>query len=229
MNSKSFSSPISVVFHPTPSPPRGESLPRTRSGGRGEGPSSPSSLRMAAIFATLFVPVLLTACTRPDPLASLSCSPESNTPPPVPSSAYHTDSIPELKAKADAGDLAAARVMGERYEYGDGIGVDIDKAVKWYERGAIVKPPALSIFMPGYGKIPASFLTVNGQLSSAGDILAIAHLAFLYRTGEGIQADPVKANVLSSCVLTRAASSLAKTGMVQAKRTELDQRNLNRG
>jgi TPR repeat protein len=175
------------------------------------------SLRIVSLCAPLLTPILLTTCAHPDLTASLSCPPDPNAAPPISSSTYQANSIPELKDKAGAGDLAAARVFGERYEHGNGVGTDIDKAVQCYQRAAIVLPETRIVIAPAVGESPSYVIPISAGLSTPGDALALSRLAALYRQGRGVPFDCVQANKLSYCASTPGASPI----------DEVTERNLN--
>ncbi len=75
--------------------------------------------------------------------------------------------VDDTKA-ATSGDRKAMYVLGCRYEYGDGTGKDLTKAMAWY-----------------------------GKSADAGSIQGMNRLGEMYRDGDGISKDNDKASVLS--------------------------------
>lgn len=153
--------------------------------------------------ATLLLPLLLAGC-QPDYTAQLSC--DGPAQPATPSSAYAGSTIADLEAKASTGDLAAARVLGERYEHGTGVPVDLGKAASWYQRAAIIPPGTLPVWMPGYGSVPGHLIPITAGDSKPGDAIALAELGALYGTGLGVARDASKARRLEICAATRGAT-----------------------
>lgn len=160
--------------------------------------------RDAAVQASLFLPLLLGGCHAAVPADYLSC--EGPIRPAAPSSAYAGRSIAELESLASNGDLAAARVLGERYQRGEGVSVDMKQAVRWYEQAAIIPPRNVPVFIPSFGKTPPTVTQVAAGPATPGDPLALTELGALYAKGEGVPQDPVRAQQLESCAASRGAS-----------------------
>jgi hypothetical protein len=157
----------------------------------------------------LLVPFVATACAHPDLAAILACPPDQAENPPLSSSVYHDDSIADLKTLASDGDLAAARVIGERYETGDGVAADIKEAIGWYQRAAF-KPPAITtVYMPGYGKTPGSTIPITVGPATPGDLVAMAHLAHLYLIGRGLPEDDARGQRLLACAAAHGVATNA--------------------
>jgi hypothetical protein len=137
---------------------------------------------------------LLSACARPDLADSFVCQPNSAAAPAIPSLAYSGRTSGDLRTAADHGDLAAARVLGERYERGEGGEPDIKQAVQWYETAAFIPPYTLPVYMPGYGKVPPTVMQITSGRASQGDPVAMARLGELYRTGLGVPLNSARGN-----------------------------------
>jgi TPR repeat protein len=139
---------------------------------------------------------LIGGCTHLAP--ALACGPAA---PAVPSATYQDKSIDDLKSLA-SNDQAAARVVGERYQHGEGVGPDIKQAADWYQRAASMAPTTMHVYMPGYGKVPGTILTVP-EPSSAGDAIAMAHLGWLYIEGDALPFDEARGRELLACAAAR--------------------------
>jgi hypothetical protein len=150
----------------------------------------------AILPVALLLPLLLGGC-QPDYAASLVCNGPARAV--TPSAAYAGRTLAELETLAGDGDLAAARVLGERYQRGDGVPVDLKQAVRWYERAAIVPPTTIPVFMPGYGKTPATVFPVTAGPATAGDPVALAELGWLYIDGTVLPFDETRGRELISC------------------------------
>lgn len=68
--------------------------------------------------------------------------------------------IAALQAKAEKGDAAAQRMLGEKYEHGDGVPQNAEKAAEWYRKAGL-----------------------------QGDGVAALNLGVLYWTGDGVPQD----------------------------------------
>jgi hypothetical protein len=123
----------------------------------------------------------------------------------TPSLAYRADSLIDLQSMASAGDRVAARVLGERYQYGDGVPADLKQAASWYERAAFVSPTTSFVYMPGFGKTQGSVIPVTAGQTGPGDPVALNRLGMLYRKGLGVRPDPARAETLLSCTRARGA------------------------
>lgn len=135
----------------------------------------------------------------------LACLSPSVAMAPVPSSAYAAVSLQELESLARSGDrnrlsLAAARVLGERFEHGDNVPRDLNKALAWYRAAALILPDVHFIYMPGFGSVPGSVIAIGGAgPAMPGDPIAMQHFGELYRTGSGVPVNLDRANILLSC------------------------------
>jgi len=144
---------------------------------------------------------MLSGCAQSILTPPLACGPAA---PPVPSAAYQDKSLEDLKSLASK-DQAAARVVGERYQHGEGVGPDMKQAVDWYQRAASTAPTTMPVYMPGYGKVPGTVLIVPGP-SSPGDAIAMAHLGPLYIDGNAVPRDVAHGQALLACAAGRGAS-----------------------
>jgi TPR repeat protein len=165
--------------------------------------------RGLVLFAALFS----TGCAAPDLSASLVCSSEEAKNPPLSSAIYRDDSIGDLKSLASAGDLAAARVIGERYEAGDGVPPNIQQAVLWYRQAAIKPPITTTVYMPGYGKTPGATLPITIGPATPGDLIAMADLGRLYLNGQGVPVDRARGDQLLACAAKNSISSGARLSL----------------
>jgi TPR repeat protein len=154
----------------------------------------------AILAAALLLPLLLAGC-HPDYSGALAC--EGPARPVTASSAYAGRTIAELEALAGDGDLAAARVLGERYQHGEGVSVDLKQAVRWYEQAAIIPPPTMMVYMPGYGHVAGTVLPVTAGPATPGDPVAMAHLGWLYVDGAFLPFDEDRGRELLSCAELR--------------------------
>jgi DNA-binding beta-propeller fold protein YncE len=93
---------------------------------------------------------------------------------------WFNDKIPELLGKLSSSVYrnATARVMGERYEHGEGTARDPAKAVEWYRKAALVEKDGSVI---------------------PGDAFAMHRLGEMYRDGVGMARDEKRADVLLKC------------------------------
>ncbi|TWB13971.1 hypothetical protein FBZ89_11822 [Nitrospirillum amazonense] len=133
-----------------------------------------------------------------DPLLTMAC-PAAGGPVP-PSKAYDDLDARALEAKADHGDLAAARVLGERYRAGVDVAVDPVKALAWTRRAAVVEHTTTQFIMaPAVGKQPGYTVPVNQTALSGGDPLALIELGMLYAQGQGVPRSDTIAAALTLC------------------------------
>ncbi len=95
--------------------------------------------------------------------------------------------------------MAAARVIGERYETGDGVSPDIAKAIGWYQQAAFRPPVMTTVYMPGYGKTPGATIPITVGPARPGDPVAMAHLGRLYLSGRGVPVDAARGDRLLAC------------------------------
>jgi hypothetical protein len=140
--------------------------------------------------------LFLTGCQR-DYSGALAC--DGPIAAPAPSALYRDKSIGDLETLASAGDLVAARVLGERYEQGDGVASDMKEAVRWYRQAAFIPPTTTFVAAPAVGGRTGFVVPVTAGLARPGDSVAMADLGRLYEVGKGVGRDTVRAEALSSC------------------------------
>jgi TPR repeat protein len=157
-------------------------------------------IRAAALAAVMSV--LLSACAHSGLAPAVACEPDPSGKPPTASSVYREKSIDDLKSLASSGDLAAARVIGERYEHGEGIVADPKEAAAWYQRAAFTPPTTMPVYMPGYGKTSGTVLAIPGP-TRAGDPVAMAHLGWLYINGDALPFDESRGREFLACAAAR--------------------------
>lgn len=142
--------------------------------------------------------LLLVGC-RPDYSRALACEWPATPAPVTPSSAYAGRTIAELESLAAEGDLAAARVLGERYEQGDGVAPDLKEAVRWYRQAAFVPPTTTSLAAPAVGGRAGFVVGVTAGPARPGDPIAMAALGRFYANRLGVDQDKTRAEILTSC------------------------------
>lgn len=110
------------------------------------------------------------------------------------------EQLEEQARLRDAKGLAAARVLGERYENGIGVRRDPKKAATWYRIAALIQPEIHFVYSPGVGKVPGTVIPVGAAGPvTPGDPIAMRLLGEMYRRGSGIPADNGRADVLIAC------------------------------
>ena len=126
------------------------------------------------------------------------CATPRQPAPVVSSTTYDGVSVEALKTmvRHEDGtvDLAAGRVLGERYDKGQDVPADIRQALVWYRFAATVR--ANTTFV--YGGSPGTLLPVTGS-STPGDPVAIHRLGELYLDGIGVEADFDRGEWLLAC------------------------------
>ncbi len=123
--------------------------------------------------------------------------------------------VEQLRGMAESGDPAAMTALGQRYQTGDGVTLDLDKAIDWYRRGAAADD-ALGQYYLGQmylnggiqpadpGRAAELFL----RAAAHGHAGAQASLARLYERGDGVPQDYRRA----SQFYTLAAMNVAEDG-----------------
>jgi TPR repeat protein len=167
---------------------------------------------LGAAGLTVVAPLLLSACAHSGPAPTAACTPDPSGQPPVASAVYQDRTIDELKSLASDGDRAAARVVGERYQRGIGVASDMKMAADWYQRAAFTGPSTMKVYMPGYGKVSGTTLTVPGP-SLPGDPIAMAHLGWLYIDGDALPFDELRGRELLACAAARGANANNKSAL----------------
>ena len=119
---------------------------------------------------------------------------------PVPSIVF--DRVPNevLMEQAHGGNSAAARVLAERYERGDGMPADPARAAVWYRSAAIVSSEVRYVRVPGLGE-EGSMVPIGGSNPpTPGDPIALHRLADMYRHGSTAMPMNIRrANALETC------------------------------
>jgi WD40 repeat protein len=101
----------------------------------------------------------------------------------------------------------AARILAARYESGQGVTKDLEKAAQIYRQAAFVFPALTTVYSPGFGNVPGSTITVGGDGPlRVKDIPALQRLGEMYRDGIGIDQDSRQAKVLLDCAAKLAAA-----------------------
>jgi len=118
---------------------------------------------------------------------------------PMPSILFDRVSSEALMEEALSGSSAAARVLAERYERGEGVPADAAKAALWYRSAAIVVPEVRYVRVQGLGE-EGSMVPIGGSNPpTPGDPIALRRLAEMYRQGTGLPRNIGHANVLNGC------------------------------
>jgi TPR repeat protein len=113
------------------------------------------------------------------------------------------ESVSELRARAEAGELRAAFELAHRLDYGRDIGQDREEAAKWYlvaaEGGIAEAQNSLgSLYQAGDG-VPQDFsqaLSWYQRAAEQNHSEALNNLAYLYDEGKGTAEDNLRAIVL---------------------------------
>jgi len=105
-------------------------------------------------------------------------------------------SIAELERRAEAGDGAAANLLGDHYREGDIVSQDLNLAFRWYNRGAELGDREAqnnlgTLFLDGIGCKPDKPQAIHWYRKSAeqGQPIAQYNLAKRYLHGDGIDQD----------------------------------------
>jgi TPR repeat protein len=114
--------------------------------------------------------------------------------------ATRADSIAELERRTEAGDGAAASLLGDRYSEGDAVSQDFNPAFRCYSRGADLGDREAQnnlglMFLNGLGCERDPARAIDWYRKSAEQGLAIAqyNLAKRYYGGDGIDQDYAEA------------------------------------
>ncbi len=105
-------------------------------------------------------------------------------------------SVEQLRGMAESGDPAAMTALGQRYQTGDGVILDLDKAIDWYRRGAAADDP-LSQYYLGQMYLNGGIQPADSGRAAELFMRAAAHghagaqasLARLYERGDGVPQD----------------------------------------
>ena len=114
-----------------------------------------------------------------------------------------TDSIEELKKRADAGDAEAMFKLGLMYAKGEGVTLDIDKAREWWEKAADAGH-AVAMFNLGVMYYKGIGVPVDKKearkwwkkATDTGDTGAMLNLGWMYYEGNTVSVDKDKAKEL---------------------------------
>lgn len=118
---------------------------------------------------------------------------------PTPSIVFDRVSNEALMEEAHSGNSAAARVLAERYERGDGMPADPARAALWYRSAAVVVSEVRYVQVPGLGE-EGSMVPIGGSNPpTPGDPIALHRLADMYRQGGAVQMNTRRANALENC------------------------------
>ena len=102
--------------------------------------------------------------------------------------------------QARAGTSAAARVLAERYERGEGTPADPVQAAAWYRAAAIIVSEVRYVYVPELTNVPNSMVPIGGSNPpTPGDLLAMRRLADMYREGTAVPKNSARANELTAC------------------------------
>jgi hypothetical protein len=124
-------------------------------------------------------------------------------------------SVERLRGMAESGDPAAMTALAQRYETGDGVELDLDKAIDWYRRAA-AGDDAISQYQLGQMYLNGGIQPADSGRAAELFMRAAAHghagaqaaLARLYERGDGVPQDYRRA----AQFYTLAAMRLAEDG-----------------
>jgi len=119
---------------------------------------------------------------------------------PVPSIVFDKLSNEELMEQARSGMSAAARVLAERYERGEGVPADPVQAAAWYRQAAVVVFEVRYVSVSALANTPDSMVPIGGSNPpTPGDLIAMRRLAAMYREGSGLPKNTAHAKALTAC------------------------------
>lgn len=124
--------------------------------------------------------------------------------------------LPELRARASAGDPAAENALGDRYDNGDGVARDLSQSFAWYSKAAAHGSAdgefnLAFAYQTGRGvnvDVPRAVQEYT-KAANQGQVPSMIKLAILYDSGNGIPAD----KLLAFQWFERAARAGSTTGM----------------
>src|SRR5215471_7948482 len=160
-----------------------------------------SKTRLAALFfASCTIGFQGCAGSAPrDDVDRLACVFHPPLAEPVPSIVFDKLSNQELMEQARAGTSAAARVLAERYERGEGTPADPVQAAAWYRAAAVVVSEVRYVQVPSLGD-EGSMVPIGGSNPpTPGDLLAMRRLADMYREGTAVPKNTARASELTAC------------------------------
>lgn len=135
----------------------------------------------------------------------LTCSARPYAPSRLPSGLYDGVSLGKLKSdtfwetRNDMRALVRQRVIGERYERGDGVKPDVVEAISHYRRAAFTTSAGSVTYIPGLGGSAGSVSVTGPGGKRAGDPVAIRRLGEMYRDDIGLPMDALRAKALLAC------------------------------
>ncbi len=128
-------------------------------------------------FLALLAPMIMSACTLPDP-----CTKHS------PGEMAYTS------CRAHQGNISAQLALANAYFEGDGMEQDYKKAVRWYKRAAAYRSGTTYVYSaPVGGENHGRVLPVQTGTASAGSLEAKYQLSRIYREGIGVEKNEEKA------------------------------------
>jgi hypothetical protein len=109
--------------------------------------------------------------------------------------------LAELQQRAESGDAVAQRLLGERYDFGQGVQQNYTEAAKWYQMAAdhgdaIAQNNLGSFYQYGLG-VATNYnqaVAFYKQASAQGLSIAQANLGYMYDNGLGVSVDKVTAD-----------------------------------
>jgi TPR repeat protein len=111
----------------------------------------------------------------------------------------HAQSIPELKGKAEDGDVQAQLALAKAYDLGDGVPKDEEKAVQWWEKAAEHGNVSAQVSLGGVyslgAGVPKNYAAAVRWWKKAaeqGDVTAEGNLGTAYGLGMGVPKDEVE-------------------------------------
>lgn len=131
-------------------------------------------------------------------------------------------SVERLRGMAESGEPAAMTALAQRYETGDGVTLDLDKAIDWYRRAAAADD-ALSQYQLGQMYLNGGIQPADSGRAAELFLRAAAHghtgaqaaLARLYERGDGVPQDYRRA----AQFYTLAAMNVAADGGLMSGRS----------
>ena len=111
-----------------------------------------------------------------------------------------SDKIDSIKAKAEQGDANAQFILGNCYEYGEGVAKDEVEAVKWYRKSAEQGDAMAQVSLgfcydsgTGVAKDEVEAVKWYRLAAEQGDVIAQLSLGICFNFGTGVAKDEVEA------------------------------------
>jgi TPR repeat protein len=108
--------------------------------------------------------------------------------------------VAALKSKAESGDTAAETSLGWAYQKGNGVKMDINEAVKWFQRAADQNYPdalnALGEMSQAGSGVPhdiTNAVRLYRLAAEKGSVAGQYNLAYLYEQGSGVEKSDAEA------------------------------------